>query len=58
MCGTPDKSRIAHPVAEQYRHQAFRKSSGSLAMFAAILRALIAGEQFGCGANRQRPNRC
>jgi len=37
--GTPDKSRIGHPVAERYRRQALRNSSGSLAMFAAILRA-------------------
>src|SRR5262249_21172896 len=29
------------PVAQQYRHQDFRKSSGSLAMFAAIRRASI-----------------
>jgi hypothetical protein len=30
MCGTPDKSRIGHPVAQQYRHQALRNSPGSL----------------------------
>jgi hypothetical protein len=30
---------ISHPVAEQYRHQAFRKSSGSFATLTAIRRA-------------------
>jgi hypothetical protein len=35
-CGTPDKGRVGHSVAEQYRHQALRKSSGSLAMFTAM----------------------
>jgi hypothetical protein len=29
------------PVAQQYRHQDFRKSSGSLEMFAAIRRASL-----------------
>jgi hypothetical protein len=30
MWGTADKSRIGHPVAEQYRYQVLPKSSGDI----------------------------